>query len=152
MSGVRRIDQGMATAAAALLPPQVSQELRTRYRQLRIMLHNAGLAATYTFIAAKAGERSSLAEAYQKAGEGIRDRLIDAGLLTAGSSPVSVRQVVAELGGMDPVQYARASAEAAALAGWLSRLADAAYQAARSADNGTDERSVGQGDQTESAR
>ena len=34
----------------------------------------------------------------------------------------------AQLGGMDPVQYARASAEAAAFVGWLSRLADATWQ------------------------
>lgn len=136
MSGIRRVDQGMAEAAASLLPAQVSPELRTRYRQLRIMLHHAGLAATYAFIAAKAGEQNSLADAYRKTGEGIRERLTGLGLLAGGTAQLDVRQVVAQLGVMDPVQYARASAEAAALAGWLSRLADATVQAARPGTGG----------------
>jgi CRISPR-associated protein Cmr5 len=51
---VRRVDQGMAAAAAQALPEEVDRELRTRYRQLRVMLHAAGLAATYAFIASKA--------------------------------------------------------------------------------------------------
>jgi hypothetical protein len=41
---------------------------------------------------------------------------------------MSVREFMAELGAMDPVRYARASAEASAFVGWLSRLADAAWQ------------------------
>jgi CRISPR/Cas system CMR-associated protein Cmr5 small subunit len=127
VSGVRRIDQDMASAAAELLPAEVTQELRTRYRQLRIMLRTAGLAATYAFIAAKAGEGTSLAEAYRKAGQGIGDRLADAGLIQA-SAQRDARAFLAALGGMSAVEYARASAEAAALAGWLSRLADAVYQ------------------------
>lgn len=130
MSGARRVDQGMAAAAASVLPENVSPELRTRYRQLRVMLHTAGLAATYAFIAAKSGEGGALAEAYQSAGAGIRQRLSDAGLLTGDPRRMGARQVMDELGRMNAVQYARASAEAAALAGWLSRLADAAYQAA----------------------
>lgn len=125
MTGVRRIDQGMAEAAAGLLPEDVSDEMRTRYRQLRIMLHTAGLAATYAFVAAKAGDRNELAGAYQKARDGIAQRLSDTGLLSRDAGDLSVRDVLGELGKMNAVQYARASAEIAALAGWLSRLADA---------------------------
>jgi CRISPR/Cas system CMR-associated protein Cmr5 small subunit len=122
---VRRVDQGMAAAAAGLLPDKVSRELRTRYRQLRIMTHTAGLAATYAFIAAKAGERNDLAVAYRRAGAGIRARLADLGLLEGDVRRMSATDVLRELGRMDAVQYARASAEVAAFTGWLARLADA---------------------------
>jgi CRISPR type III-B/RAMP module-associated protein Cmr5 len=133
----RRIDQGMAAAAARALgadggrEPEVSKELRTRFRQLRAMLHTAGLAATYAFIASKAGgtagngSRDPLAEAYRTVEESIRDHLAKEGMLPADAG---VARVLLTLGEMNPVQYARASAEATALVGWLSRLADAAYQ------------------------
>jgi CRISPR/Cas system CMR-associated protein Cmr5 small subunit len=128
-----RVDQDMAAAAAQALPDDVDRELRTRYRQLRVMLHTAGLAATYAFIAAKArdsdgqGQRDRLATAYQKAGEAIRGRLAERNLFPGGAEPVTAREVLTALGEMSQVQYARASAEATALMGWLSRLADAVY-------------------------
>jgi CRISPR type III-B/RAMP module-associated protein Cmr5 len=128
MSGARRVDQDMAAIAAVLLEDQVSRELRTRYRQLRVMFHTAGLAATYAFIAAKAGENDNLARAYRKVGEGIGKRLADMDLLPDSARNLDIRAILAELGDMDAVTYARASAEATALAGWLSRLADALYQ------------------------
>jgi CRISPR type III-B/RAMP module-associated protein Cmr5 len=130
-----RIDQGMAAAAADALPDDVDRELRTRYRQLRVMLHTAGLAATYAFIAAKAkdtdgtgqGRPDKLAAAYQTAGEAIRKRLSERAMFPGGSQPRTAREVLAALGNMSQVEYARASAEAAALVGWLSRLADAVF-------------------------
>jgi len=122
---VRRVDQGMAAAAAELLPDKVSKELRTRYRQLRIMTHTAGLAATYAFIAAKARDKNDLADAYRRAGGGIRARLAALGLLEGDARRMSAPDVLRELGRMDAVQYARASAEVAAFTGWLARLADA---------------------------
>jgi CRISPR/Cas system CMR-associated protein Cmr5 small subunit len=132
----RRIDQGMAAAAAEALPPEVGSELRTRYRQLRVMLHAAGLAATYAFIVSKAkdtdplagpGQQDKLAAAYQTAGEAIRKRLLTRKMFPGGAEPANVREVLMALGRMNQVEYARASAEAAALVGWLSRLADAVY-------------------------
>jgi CRISPR/Cas system CMR-associated protein Cmr5 small subunit len=127
---VVRIDQGMAAAAVAALPAHVTKDLRTRYKQLRMMLHTAGLAATYAFIASKAGGPDSAGTegAYRKAAAGIRDQLAALGLLTGEVQALGVRDVLGQLGGMDPVRYARASAEATAFAGWLSRLADAAFQ------------------------
>lgn len=130
-----RVDQEMAAAAAEALPDQVDRELRTRYRQLRVMLHTAGLAATYAFIAAKAkdtdgtghGRPDKLAVAYQTAGEAIRRRLSARRMFPGGSEPRNAREVLAALGKMSQVEYARASAEAVALVGWLSRLADAVY-------------------------
>ncbi len=133
---VQRIDQGMAVAAARVLPDKVDKELRTRYRQLRAMLHRAGLAATYAFIASKAGggddggpgETDKLSGAYRNAALAIRQQLSDRGLLAGDARNMSVQDVLKELGEMDPVRYARASAEASAFVGWLSRLADAAFQ------------------------
>lgn len=134
----RRIDQGMAAAAARHLPAQVSPELRTRYRQLRAMLHSAGLAATYAFVAAKTrSEGGPLGRAYQQVALGMRERLEHLGLLGGkAAKDVEHRQVLELLGGMPAPDYARASAEAAALATWLSRLADASYQADRATDTG----------------
>ncbi|HEX9357216.1 MAG TPA: type III-B CRISPR module-associated protein Cmr5 [Streptosporangiaceae bacterium] len=124
---VQRIDQGMATAAAELLPEHVDKELRTRCRHLRVMLNTAGLAATYAYLAAKSGSQTSLERAYRDVAESMRERLEDAGLL-AGGRRMSHRQVLAELGAMSPARYARAGLEAATLAGWLARLADALYE------------------------
>ncbi len=131
----QRIDQNMAAAAVAALPPAdglgdpEKKALRTTYRRLGAMLHNAGLAATYAFIAARSNaETGVLARAYQEAARGIRRRLSDVGLLSGDLEP---RQVLEALGEMDSVQYARASAEVAALTRWLSRLADATYQVTR---------------------
>jgi CRISPR/Cas system CMR-associated protein Cmr5 small subunit len=134
---VHRVDQGMAAAAARSLPDNVDKELRTRYRQLRVMLHTAGLAATYAFIASKAGgaggetttdDPDKLARAYRDAAAGIRARLADLGVFSRDVRPMGVRDFMTELGGMDSVRYARASAEASAFVGWLSRLADATWQ------------------------
>jgi CRISPR/Cas system CMR-associated protein Cmr5 small subunit len=91
---VHRIDQGMAADAARVLRGEdgevtVTPELRRRYRQLRVMLHTAGLAATYAFIASKAGDASAvggaekeLARAYRKVADAIRERLSSQGLLS----------------------------------------------------------------------
>lgn len=126
------MDQGMAVAAVRALPEKIDSELRTRYRHLRVMLHAAGLTATYAYMAAKAGPgdgaSSGLAGAYRGAAKELRVRLAEMGLLPGDAAQMSVRDVMRELGAMDPVRYARASAEAAAFAGWLSRLADAAWQ------------------------
>lgn len=127
---VRRVDQDSAAAAADLLPqnvkPQQGKELRTRYRQLRAMLHGTGLAATYAFVVSKAS--GDLAESYGKVAAGLQQRLTDRGLLTGGQAKMEPADVLRQLGTMDSVRYGRASAEAAALLGWLSRLADATYQ------------------------
>ena len=125
---VTRIDQGMAAAAARALPAEVSRELRTRCRQLRIMMHSAGLAASYAFIASKSGDGDPIAAAYRDAAREIRRQLAGAGLLSGDAATMTVREVMAQFGAMDPVRYARASTEAVAFAGWLSRLADAACQ------------------------
>ena len=137
---VHRIDQGMAAAAAKVLGAdggkevRSTRELRTRYRQLRVMLHTAGLAATYAFIASKAGDADDRPAA-EKAGQGLPEggrgdpgAAGRPGLVSRGDrEPADVLAVMDALGEMDPVAYARASAEAAAFVGWLSRLADAAW-------------------------
>lgn len=122
---VRRVDQGMAVAAARVVPQEVGRELRTRYRQLRVMLHTAGLAATYAFITSKArdADEDALAGAYQEVAVAIRDRLAGLGVLDRGTT--SPRDVLARLGELSSPDYARASAEVSAFAGWLSRLGDA---------------------------
>jgi CRISPR/Cas system CMR-associated protein Cmr5 small subunit len=123
---VQRVDQGMAQAAEAILRgARVTKKLRTRYRQLRPMLNQSGLAATYAFVASKAQGNDQLATAYQGVAAAIRGRLHSQGLLTGDPAHTTHSDVFTALGNADPTDYARASADAAALAGWLSRLADA---------------------------
>jgi CRISPR/Cas system CMR-associated protein Cmr5 small subunit len=135
-SGVRRIDQTMAAAAAALLPATVSDDLRTRYRTLRVMVHSAGLAATYAYVASKANGDGDLATAYRDVARGIREHLARRGLLA--SHVRGDRATLAALAEMDLERYARAAAEVAALTGWMSRLADAVHQRAKDGGEGTD--------------
>ena len=118
----RRVDQGMAAAAVGILPAEVTKEVRTRYRQLPVMVRAAGLAATYAFLVAKSDDKE-LGRAYRSVADGIRAHLDRRSLLTGVSDNL---KVVGALATLDAADYARASREIEALAGWLSRLADAA--------------------------
>jgi CRISPR/Cas system CMR-associated protein Cmr5 small subunit len=124
---VRRIDQGMALAAAEVVPRVVDPELRTRFTQIRVMLHSAGLAATYAFIASKAKDDGDLGAAYGKVEHVLRDRLRALGVLTGDVGGMSAKEVLTALGELGAADYARASADAAAFAAWLSRLANALH-------------------------
>jgi CRISPR-associated protein Cmr5 len=123
-----RVDQTMAAKSAQILPPVVDRELRTRYRQLPVMLRTAGLAATYAFVASKSRDRTALGQAYARVAGGIAAHLADRRLITAEPNAIDHRQVLELLAGMDLATYAQASAEIAELAEWLSRLADALYR------------------------
>jgi CRISPR/Cas system CMR-associated protein Cmr5 small subunit len=123
---LRRVDQDMAREAAQVVPAVVDKELRTRYRQLRVMLHSAGLAATYAFIASKAGDEDDLARAYRAVGSAIRGRL--AGLIGDDIRQANASGVLGKLGNIGSAEYTRASADVSAFVGWLSRLGDALYQ------------------------
>lgn len=123
---VRRIDQKMAAAAAGLLSPPISDQLRTRYRQLPVMVRTAGLAATYAFCASKAKDNGELATAYRAVTRGMREQLQNSRLLTE-TQTASDHATLAALGVMSLHDYTRASAEIAELTGWLSRLAEAMH-------------------------
>ncbi|MGH3329578.1 MAG: type III-B CRISPR module-associated protein Cmr5 [Streptomycetales bacterium] len=125
---VRRVDQRMAAQAARLLPSKIDPELRTRYRQLRVMVHSAGLAATYAFVAAKGNGVGEVEGAYRQVAEGIRAHLARCGVLPDAEG-YDDRRMLQELGELELGDYARAGAEVTALTTWLSRLADALYQA-----------------------
>jgi CRISPR-associated protein Cmr5 len=122
----RRIDQHMAQAAATMLPDTIDQELRTRYRQLPMMVRTAGLAATYAYLVGKSDTSTSLGRAYLDLATGIRAYLTRPG--TAGQAS-SNADMLRSLGDMRPADYARAAIEVELLAVWLSRLADARWQA-----------------------
>lgn len=126
MNQVRRVDQGMAAAAADILGDgTISDEIRTRYRQLPIMLHVAGLPATCAYVVAKRGDKEGIGQAYRSVAQGICTHLKNMGLLSDADPSL----LVGRLSKMSPDQYARASMEVSLLAGWLSRLADAAHKA-----------------------
>ncbi len=114
---MRRIDQDMACVAAQFLEEEApSKELRTRFRQLPVQLHNSGLAATYAFLVARSNTSG---------------RLADIGLLPekvkTASEPAVHGIVLQALGEMDTTRYARATAEVSLLFSWLRRLAEAVY-------------------------
>lgn len=127
----RRVDQAMAGAAARMLPPTINDQLRTRYRQLPVMLRTAGLAATYAFLVARTDAASELGRAYGRVAEGIREHLTSRHLLPGDTTALRNQDVVARLALVPLRDYARAAAEVEALAGWLSRLAEAAYRSAK---------------------
>ncbi|QSB16752.1 type III-B CRISPR module-associated protein Cmr5 [Natronosporangium hydrolyticum] len=131
MSGgqVRRVDQRMAAAAANMLQEKVSPELRTRYRQLPVQVRISGLAATYAYLLGKSKE-NELGEAYKRVADGIRDHLITCSGLIDAADAATNEKLLRALADVDTSVYARASAEVQALAGWLSRLAEARYLAA----------------------
>jgi CRISPR type III-B/RAMP module-associated protein Cmr5 len=132
VSAVQRVDQQMAGTAAGMLPERITPELRTRYRQLPVMVRTSGLAGAYAFLVAKSDEQTELGRAYARVAGGIRQHLTDRQLLsgTVGGN----QAVLAALASMDPRDYTRAAAETQLLAGWLSRLAEAKHQADAAAD------------------
>jgi CRISPR-associated protein Cmr5 len=132
-----RVDQAMAATAADILPSVVTRELRTRYRQLPVMLRTAGLAATYAFVASKSRDPGPLGQAYSRVAGGIVDHLADRQLVMAQPGSTDHRRALELMAGMDLATYAQASAEVAELAEWLARLADALY---RDLGNGADGR------------
>jgi CRISPR/Cas system CMR-associated protein Cmr5 small subunit len=122
-----RVDQGMARLAADMLyDVDISEELRTRYLQLPVMLRTSGLAATYAFLVAKSSDTSGIGRAHQKVADGIRTHLTGTPpplVHMQGTTNLALVRALAELS--DPVAYTRATAEVEALAGWLKRLAEA---------------------------
>lgn len=126
---VQRIDQHMAVRAAEMLPEAIGPELRTRYRQLPVLLRSAGLAAAYAFVVSKGDDQDEIGRAYYAVAEGIRAHLVAQGL-SAGDTPL---QLLDNLARASADTYAYAAAEVRALAGWLSRLAEARFQAGQRA-------------------
>lgn len=137
MTAVHRVDQRMAGVAAAMLPERITPELRTRYRQLPVMVRTSGLAGAYAFLIAKSDQQTELGRAYGKVASGIRSHLIERRLISDTSSGGSNHSVLAALAGMQPQEYAQAAAETELLAGWLSRLAEAKHQADTATDRQT---------------
>lgn len=130
-----RFDQAMARAAAGMLPPVVTGTLRTRYRQLPVMLRTSGLAATLAYLVGKTDEKE-LGIAYGLVASGIRKHLTDhhiVGPAPAGTPLQANMWLLTKLGELPTAGYARAAAQVEALAGWLSRLADARFQADKAA-------------------
>ncbi|MGW0084529.1 type III-B CRISPR module-associated protein Cmr5 [Streptomyces sp. NPDC003393] len=138
MTSLRRVEQAMARDAGAMLPETINGRLRTRYRQLPVMLHSAGLAATYAFILSNKGEKE-LGKAYAKVAEGIRKHIGDRQLIGGKNRWATDLELLDALGHADRTEYMRASAEIMALAGWLNRLAEAHFRATE-AENGSPEK------------
>lgn len=133
MSATIRFDQHMASKAAGMLPAKVDNELRTRYRQLPVMLRTSGLAATLAYLVGKT-DGSKLGQAYHQLATGIRGHLSGRRLVPQARTPDALKanmELLTQLGELTTAEYARAAAEVEALAGWLSRLADARFQADR---------------------
>ncbi|MFF7358478.1 type III-B CRISPR module-associated protein Cmr5 [Streptomyces filipinensis] len=154
MSDARRVDQSMAAAASAILADDaVDARLRTRYRQLPVMLHTAGLAATYAYVLSKSSGDDPLGRAYRRIADGIRQHIGRNALITGCGERSTDRQLLEAMGSCDWTEYARAAATVATLAGWLSRLAEARFRTApaEKADAQRQTRASGTGDSPQSA-
>jgi CRISPR-associated protein Cmr5 len=91
-----------------------------------IMVRTAGLAASYAYFVAKSDD-SELGRAYQMVADGVRAHLTERSRLV---EPVaSNRDLVVKLAHLSAGDYVRAATEVELLAGWLSRLGDAAFKA-----------------------
>lgn len=116
--------EGLAVAALEALQDPVSKSLRTRYRALRVMAHNSGLAATYAFISSRGAKTGSKQAAdYEAVRKVIGKRLYE--LRFMASPDATPRDTMATISGMTPGDYLRASDDLERLLAWLSRLADA---------------------------
>lgn len=144
---MRRVDQDMAGQAAEILHGvDVTADLRTRYRTLRVMAHTSGLAATYAYVASKStGRDRDRAEAYRHVRDGIGTRMAGLGLVPRPDS-TDPRAVLTALGDMDTVDYLKASSQVTDLLGWLARLADAIVADRGPADGGPATSGTGTGD------
>ncbi|GAA0405418.1 hypothetical protein GCM10009541_55830 [Micromonospora gifhornensis] len=126
----------MAAAAAAMLADTIDRPLRTRYRQLPVQLRMSGLAATYAYLLGKSNA-TELGQAYHQVADGIRIHLTTGSGLVDAAEADTNEKLLHALATLDASAYARASAEVQALAGWLSRLAEARFIAAASANEDT---------------
>lgn len=129
--GLRRLDQGMAADAVRAVPPAVSKEMLTRFRQLPVQLRTSGLAATLAFLLAKSGTQTPLERAYGKAAEGLTKRVAERLALDPAPDP---RGLLARLADLDIGDYQLAAAEAQAFAGWMRRIAEGRPTEGRSAE------------------
>ncbi|MEU1896856.1 type III-B CRISPR module-associated protein Cmr5 [Nocardiopsis dassonvillei] len=137
MREATRVDQRLARVAHDILPPQVSQELRTRMRQLPSRLRGGGLAATYAFILSKSKNdpKDSLGYAYHRLAAKIAEHVAERKLLGDLDPDIDQREFMHALSEADTRRYARVSAEVDALAVWLSRLADAYYEGPKAGED-----------------
>ncbi|GAA3820724.1 type III-B CRISPR module-associated protein Cmr5 [Streptomyces chiangmaiensis] len=144
---VARLDQSMAHAASSMLPDAVPDRLRTRYRQLPVMLRISGLAATYAFIlsSSRPDPTKEVGFAYKLVADGIRTHISEHALLGQGKRWVSNRDLLEAFAEADRSVYARVSAEIEALAGWLSRLAEARYREGEYAAAEAEKRAAAEG-------
>lgn len=124
---MNRVDQAAAARAARMLPPAIGPEHRARYRQFQLILRTAGLAAAYAHATARSRDPGSTGETYARITDGIQRHLQERQLIPASPESLPHRDVLQYIAAMDTSSYAQASAETAALARWLTRLADAAY-------------------------
>jgi CRISPR-associated protein Cmr5 len=138
-----RLDQELAVLAAQALPPTVDKTLRSRMRSLSPMIQASGLAATCAFLLSRA-KRQASADPYWRTAKALLDAAAAAANVRVDSDPrMTLDNVVRATGH----QYLMAEARAAALAGWLSRLA-----AARAGDDSGDGGGSGGSDRGGDAR
>ncbi|MDA2805410.1 type III-B CRISPR module-associated protein Cmr5 [Nocardiopsis suaedae] len=144
-----RLDQAMAAQAARILPDtgtdvEAAKTLRTRMRQLPLRLRSTGFVAAFAFIHSKSGDTTAVARAYRDLRDLLIRRIAEEELLEGLTPHTTPAEFLRALSEADATAYARITTEADMVAGWLSRIADARYQAARPA-NATGTGGAGEG-------
>ncbi len=125
---MRRLDQHLATAAAAALRDSgigpSNADLRSRMSSLPALLQSSGLAATCAFLLAKAGPPDVVAA------KALLREAAETARLAVEQEP---NALLVALAGVDEHLLAIAEQRAALLGMWLSRLANAQFKAAERA-------------------
>jgi len=136
-----RFDQIAVRAAVTAVPDPVTDDLRTRLRQLPVTLRRCGLPATLAMLMAREqqGSNQQLRAAYGKAAAEISKTVGEhLGWHGDGAGPLTPEQLLRKLGDADPVDYATATRYAELITIWLKRLAEARYQQAKARPAGTE--------------
>src|SRR5215470_3024163 len=120
-----RFDQIAVRAAVTAVPDPVTDDLRTRLRQLPVTLRRCGLPATLAMLMAREqqGSNQQLRAAYGKAAAEISKTVGEhLGWHGDGAGPLTPEQLLRKLGDADPVDYATATRYAELITIWLKRL------------------------------
>jgi|GEM_PF-3287735 len=132
-------DQGLALIAARVLPaPEEgnAREIRTRLKNLPMLLHRTGLASTLAFLYSRSGnDNQALASAYEAVYRAVWIVIEDTGVEGASVAAAgNVSQQFTWLGSLPSSDYGRLSLRVIDVALWIKRLS-----AAQAFDDADDE-------------
>ncbi|MER7011666.1 type III-B CRISPR module-associated protein Cmr5 [Saccharopolyspora sp. NPDC000359] len=119
---VQRLDQGLAVAAADVLPPQVDRELLTVLRSVPVLIHNNGLAMAATYLLSKAKQANADDRYWKVAHKLLEEAAAVIRLDLESGDPLRVLDALIKAPNEN---YVVAQRRAQELAVWMSRIGSA---------------------------